>query len=548
MWQQQTSKEPPRMESLDKNAVQLLISPEMLGDQLPSQTQGFRTQMGQITRQSGIYFAGLIFTVATGYFFKVYLARVLGAEALGLYALGMTIVGFVGIFNALGLPQAALRFVPSYRASGKIVQLRSFLRQASLLLLCANLFFALALFKLGPWVSFRLYHSTALDHYFALFAMIMVLGALTGFLGKVLAGYQQVGKRTVIVSFIGGPLVMLATIFLIRAGYGLRGYLLSQTFAACVVLLLSLLLVRKLTPPAEPSPLPRSYGLERDVRSFSISVFGLGLMEFAMSQADKVTLGYYLGPRQVGIYAVAAALVAYVPVVLQSVNQVFSPAISDLHTRGEHVLLGRMFQTLTKWTFGLTLPLAFVIVMCARPLMRIFGVDFEAGWPILVIGTVGQLVNCGVGSVGYLLLMSGNERKLIKIQAVMTGVMIVANILLVPRLGIIGAALAAAITNVFSNGWYLREVSSVLHLHPYNRSYFRLLPPAAAAATAIFVVKRALLSYKSDWSVIAVSLLAAYLMFGLTTLLWGLNDDDRIIARAIKARLVGNVSQAPSVS
>ena len=48
-------------------------------------------------------------------------------------------------------------------------------------------------------------------------------------------------------------------------------------------------------------------------------------------------------------------------------------------------------------SIALTVPLACVIVVFARPLMRIFGPDFEVGWPILIIGTVGQLVNCGVG-------------------------------------------------------------------------------------------------------------------------------------------------------
>ena len=37
-----------------------------------------------------------------GYVFKVYLARVLGAEALGIYALGMTLIAFLGVFNLPG--------------------------------------------------------------------------------------------------------------------------------------------------------------------------------------------------------------------------------------------------------------------------------------------------------------------------------------------------------------------------------------------------------------------------------------------------------------
>ena len=59
-----------------------------------------------------------------------------------------------------------------------------------------------------------------------------------------------------------------------------------------------------------------------------------------------------------------------------------------------------MYHTLTKWIFGLTLPLAAMIMIFSVPIMRIFGHDFEPGWIILVIGTIGQLVNAGVGSSG----------------------------------------------------------------------------------------------------------------------------------------------------
>ncbi len=89
----------------------------------------FHRRIGQISRQSGVYFAGTIFTAAAGYFFKIYLARRLGAEALGLYALGMSMVGFLGLFNAVGLPTAAARFVAEYSARREFARLGGFLRR-----------------------------------------------------------------------------------------------------------------------------------------------------------------------------------------------------------------------------------------------------------------------------------------------------------------------------------------------------------------------------------------------------------------------------------
>src|SRR5690349_6498632 len=78
----------------------------------------FQRRMASISRQSVVYFAGTMLTTAMGFPFKIYLARRLGAQALGIYALGMTIVGFLGLFNGLGLPTAAARFVAAYRSRG----------------------------------------------------------------------------------------------------------------------------------------------------------------------------------------------------------------------------------------------------------------------------------------------------------------------------------------------------------------------------------------------------------------------------------------------
>jgi O-antigen/teichoic acid export membrane protein len=500
-------------------------------------TQRFRSQVGHISRQSGVFFAGTIFTATFGYVFKVYLARVLGAEALGLYALGMTLIGFIGIFNTLGLPGAAVRFVASYQAAGKLKELHALLWRGAGLLLAANVALAAVLLTFGRTVAVRFYHSPALVPYLPLFALIMLFAVISGFYGKVLAGYRDLKLRTLIVNFVGSPLSMILAVLLIWMGMGLRGYLIAQILSAPVVCLLLLLAVRHFTPEgARFSALPGAYP-GRELWSFSAAMWGVGFLEFVMAQVDKIALGFYRNAREVGIYSVAAALVVYVPLILSSVNQIFAPTIADLHTRKDHALLARLFQSLTKWVVGLTLPLALVIIVFARPLMRIFGHEFEVGWPVLIIGAVGQLVNCGVGSVGYLLLMSGNERRLVKVQSAMAAVMVVLSAALVPRLGIVGAALAAAITNVGINLWNLREVRQALGLTPYNRGYFRLLPATLATLAVILWLQRRSDVFRHDWLAVGSALGLAYSVFAGMIFLVGLDADDRVIATAIWSRI-----------
>jgi O-antigen/teichoic acid export membrane protein len=200
-------------------------------------------------------------------------------------------------------------------------------------------------------------------------------------------------------------------------------------------------------------------------------------------------------------------------------------------------VLQKLFQTLTKWVLGLTVPLAFVVIVFARPLMRTFGPDFESGWPVLVIGALGQLVNCGVGSVGYLLLMSGNQRRLIKVQFVMAGISVLLNISLIPVLGIVGAVLAAACVNVGGNLWNLHEVREALRISPYNRSYYALLIPTAFVATGLVLVRLSTASSGHQWAVVLVALILSYAIFGSLSAALALDPDDRMIAASAWSHL-----------
>jgi O-antigen/teichoic acid export membrane protein len=513
-------------------------------DSVAAGTQEFRSHVGHISRQSGVFFAGTIFTTAFGYVFKVYLARVLGAEALGLYALGITLIGFIGIFNTLGLPQAAVRFVAAYKAAGQFKELHALLWRGAAVLLATNVVLAAVLLTLGRFLAIHFYHSPALVRYLPLFAVMMLFSVLSTFYGKVLAGYRDIKVRTLIVNFVGSPLNMVIAVLMISAGMGLRGYLIAQILSAGIVCLLLLVAVRRFTPAASRFSGQAGSSPTRAVWSFSAAMLGVGFLEFLMAQVDKIALGFYRGAREVGIYSVAAAVVVYVPLVLSSVNQIFAPTISDLHTRGEHDLLARLFQSLTKWVIGLTLPLAMVIIVFARPFMRIFGHDFEVGWPILIIGTLGQLVNCGVGSVGYLLLMSGNEKRLIKVQIAMAVVMVAFSVALIPIWGLVGAAVAATITNVGMNAWNLFEVRKALRISPYNRGYLRLLPPTVATLAVTLALKKYSYMFHHDWLAIGLTLVLAYCVFSAIVLMGVLDADDRLIATAIWSRIQGVFARA----
>ncbi len=501
----------------------------------------FRSEMGQISRHSAVFFAGTLFTAGAGYLFKIYLARVLGAEALGIYALGMTVGGVLGLIAALGLPYAAARYVAIYSGTGRYSELKGFLWHSLAVLAVANLIVATVMFLIRGWVADRFYHTPVLSKYMGAFAGLMVLGSFTLFFGQALAGFKDVARRTVITNFIGSPLNMLFSVALLMLGMELSGWLLAQIASGLISLVLLARATWKLMPRGHRSMAGKLPGLQREAIRFSASLFAVQALEYTFSQLDKIVVGYYLDARTVGIYVVAMSVTTFLAILLQSVNQIFSPTIADLHARGELDVLQRLFQTLTKWILGFTLPLAIVVCVFAAPVMQIFGNEFRAGWPILIIGTLGQLINCAVGSVGLLLSMSGHQDRLIRVQVKVVIGNIIFNLALIPILGVIGAIVVSAATNAAINLLYLREVKAILGLTPYNRSYVRLVVPALSTAATIVLVRMEASWFHSAVFAIVAALLLGYLVFTALSLFAALDEDDRLVAGAVGSRLRGMV-------
>jgi O-antigen/teichoic acid export membrane protein len=136
---------------------------------------------------------------------------------------------------------------------------------------------------------------------------------------------------------------------------------------------------------------------------------------------------------------------------LVAVNAWAAPLISDLHTRGDHAALQRMVRLAARGIFAFTLPVSLVVVVGGTWILALFGHEFVRAYTALVILTASQVVNALVGPVGFLMTMTGRQNLAAKILALHAVMMIVLNLLLIPRMGIEGAAVATGFTRVSWN-------------------------------------------------------------------------------------------------
>jgi len=96
-------------------------------------------------------------------------------------------------------------------------------------------------------------------------------------------------------------------------------------------------------------------------------------------------------------------------------------------------------------------PMALVLILFGREILSLFGAEFRAGYETLIILTLGQLLNAFTGPVGFLMIMTGNQRIATAVEAVSTTIQIGLVIALLPGWGIEGAAVGMATATVVRN-------------------------------------------------------------------------------------------------
>jgi O-antigen/teichoic acid export membrane protein len=186
-----------------------------------------------------------------------------------------------------------------------------------------------------------------------------------------------------------------------------------------------------------------------------------------------------------------------------------------------------------------------VLVFFAAPFLSLFGPDFRAGWPVLIVIVAAEIVDCGVGSVGLLLMMSGNEKRYIRTQTVLAPVILGMKLVLIPSLGLMGAALGSALGIALSNLAYLWQVKKYLGMQPLNRGYLRLIIPVLSAATAAVVVRAvAIRASLPAAPTLVLALISTYTAFVILAAC-ALNEEEQTLATIAWQRTRSMLRLAP---
>jgi O-antigen/teichoic acid export membrane protein len=407
--------------------------------------------------------------------FSIVLARLIGVAEIGLYFIATTIVEIGATLARLGLDHVVLRFVSIAHSRGDRGSMAAIYRNSLGLSLGMAIVLAVPVWLLVSHLPLGGDRAGELRAVLPLLMLAIAPAAVLALQAECFKGIGAPGTSTFVQTVVT-PLGMLL------GGVALWS-LTTVSFQGIVVLYAIVLTAAVLFAfAAWNSRLP---GIWREPGHFDTRLMlrtGLPLLLFAsmnlvMSWTDILVLGVWSDPAQVGIYGVSMRAASLSVFILAAVNSVVAPQFANLHARGEHVALARLAEQSGFWMLIAVTPGIFVLLVFPEFVLHLFGTKFEQGaWPLRIL-TLGQLVNVATGSVGYLLIMTGNQTLLRNNTTVCAILNLVGNLVLVPSYGAVGAATSTAVCLASMNivsWWIVRKKLNIDTLgYLYPRSFFK---------------------------------------------------------------------------
>jgi O-antigen/teichoic acid export membrane protein len=169
-------------------------------------------------------------------------------------------------------------------------------------------------------------------------------------------------------------------------------------------------------------------------------------MLWIMSASDRYMIGYFMQTKDVGIYAAAYTLTGMISLFLTPFQTVLLPAVSKSYDEGDMAKTQNYLKYSLKYLLMLTIPATFGLSVLASPLLNIFTTEeFASGNVIIPLVSFGLLL-FGFYRIGlFVFYLVKKTSWVLKLLVISTALNIGLNLLLIPRIGIVGAAVATLI-------------------------------------------------------------------------------------------------------
>lgn len=406
--------------------------------------------------------AGLL----AGYLFTFVITRKLGAAAMGGFSISLTLLNLLILPGKLGLDTASIKLSAQYASSGEWAKLKGAHRLAVKISFIAGLALGLALFSGSGFIAGHIFHKAGLAAPLRIISFAVIPASLAAINTEGLRGLKKIGQYSFLqyvpVSLFAALFTAAILVFRRDAEAPVLGYCAGTVLvsAASFYFWGRQQGIRGIKAGRPFSGLPEAGNLLK----LSFPMFISNSVLAAMGLIDTLVLALWRTESEVGIYSVALKIAALTGLPLLAINTIAAPKFAELHAKGDKAGLQKVIRHTAKLIFFSSMPVLAVIFAFPSFLLGLFGGEFRAGTYAVLVLAAGQFINAASGSVGYILQMTGRQNTFRNTVLAALAINIVLDLILVPRMGIYGAAFANMLGLIF---WNLCSVA-------YIRSYLNV--------------------------------------------------------------------------
>jgi O-antigen/teichoic acid export membrane protein len=372
----------------------------------------------------------------------VLLARWMGSFEFGVYIYVWTWVLMIGALSDMGLSSAARRFIPEYTELKALDRLRGFLTGSCWLAFAIATAIAvvgaLGIFLIAPWLD----HFVVIPLYLAC-VMIPIYGVVQVQSG-IAASYDWPN-----LAFLPFYIIRTSAIIVLMGLAWLAGAPTDATTALIISIItiygitIGQMVVLNRRLKAKVPAGPKTYQVKTWLAT-SMPIFVVEGFYLLLTYVDILAIEHYRTPDEVAVYYAGARLLAIVAFVYFAIAGATTHKFTEYHVSGDKQRLASFFAETIRWTFWPSLAVCAAILAFGKPLLYLFGSNFQDGYPVMFILAVGMLARAAVGPAERLLNMLGDRKKCAGVYAGAFAINLVLCIVLIPRIGIEGAGVATS--------------------------------------------------------------------------------------------------------
>jgi O-antigen/teichoic acid export membrane protein len=237
------------------------------------------------------------------------------------------------------------------------------------------------------------------------------------------------------------------------------------------------------------------------------------------------------GASAAGLFEIARKISTGPHIVRQSFQYVLAP-LASVQARVDRAAIGPLYRFASRVSAALAVPLCGLLIFAGADILSIYRPEVAAALPLLYILVTARAFEAIVGPAATIVEMTGHRALPLLNSFLAVGIWAMLAILLAPRIGALGMAIAVGAATVVSAYAATIELRVSDRLWPFDRKVFQGLAIALAG-----VVLMALAEQAAGGPVRFVSVLILWAATSWCALRYGLTREDREAFGAVSRRL-----------